>query len=190
MIADMNSLPLWKCLDVTSGRPSLDSMVALLERNAFKAPRSGSACVQLIWENRTTITCDPPPPDHPPPDHPPPDPSIPPPIPLPISEPPPGPSEPEIPIIPEIPLIDQCENGIRSEAEERLKTCLESSFKTDNGRIMLENDLLLFDNSEEWIQEMIREWHPRLKSTVREEFSEAIHLWMLSQPIPSSSQSE
>lgn len=170
----MSSLAFWKCLDVTSGRPSLDSMVSLLERNAFKAPRSGSACLQLLWANKTTITCDPLPsidpilPDLP---------EI---LPEKILEPFPSELSSE-PIPLDLPLIDQCENGIRSEAEERLKTCLESSFKTDNGRIMLENDLLLFDNSEEWIQEMIREWHPRLKSTVREEFSEAIHLWMLSQ---------
>jgi hypothetical protein len=81
------------------------------------------------------------------------------------------------------PLQDQCENGLRAEAEERLKTCLESSFRTDNGRIMLENDLMLFDvdAKEEWLKEVLSEWLPRLKSTFHDEFILAINLWVLSQ---------
>lgn len=167
MILHMSLLPFWTCLDIQAGRPTVDSMVALLELNSLKAPRSGSACLQLLWANKTIISCEP--------------------LPPPLSEP--LLSEPlsSLPLEPhseppseQLPLIDQCEDGIRSEAEERLKTCLESSFKTDNGRIMLENDLLLFENSEGWIQEMIQEWHPRLNSAVHNEFTEAIHLWILS----------
>lgn len=170
MISDMNLLPFWKSFGCE--RPSLDAMITLLEKNNLTAPRSGFACIQMLWANRESISA----------------------VPLPKEAILPEPIIPEEEILAEaalsdeilaeppreIPLIDQCENNILSEAEERLKSCIDSSYRTDNGRIMLENDLLLFENSESWLAEMIKEWHPRLKSTMRDEFSEAIHLWMAS----------
>jgi len=130
--------------------PTLDEMRALLESNGLDAPRSGSACVKLIWENRDTVRLAPPPPSR---------------------------------DLGALDLETQCENGILAEAEERLKSCIQSSFNTDNGRIMLENDLLLFDfaSKDEWLRETMNEWLPRLKSTFHDEFILAINLWVLSQ---------
>jgi hypothetical protein len=152
-IADLKLLPFWKELEIVNDRPTLDSMHKLLEKHGISAPRSGSACIQLLWDHRLTLGSSP--------------------LPAPTATPAPPP-----PVF--YPLIDQCETGLRAEAEERMKTCIESSYRTDNGLIMLENDLVLFVNSDDWLRETINEWLPRLKSTMQDEFKEAIQLWVLS----------
>jgi len=81
----------------------------------------------------------------------------------------------------------QCENTLLAEAKERLISCVMSSFRTDAGIIMLENDLIMFEDVEpeaevgEWVVRMRSEWTNRLHSSVVEDFEEALDLWVLSQ---------
>lgn len=157
MIEELEKEPFWV------EKPSLEFMRDLLQKNGLEAPRSGARCVQLIYEHRERIRMSTPPSPIPAPH-----------IPAPT---PPTPSM-------NYPLEDQCEDSIKSESEERLKSCLASSFRTDNGTIMLENDLLLFISDKldpvEWVQTMLDEWLPRLDSKKHEEFKVGLHLWILS----------
>lgn len=80
----------------------------------------------------------------------------------------------------------QCENSLLAEAKERLLSCVLSSFRTDAGVIMLENDLILFQEERqeevsEWVSRMRNEWSSRLHSSVLDDFFEALDLWVLSQ---------
>jgi hypothetical protein len=84
-----------------------------------------------------------------------------------------------------IPLIDQCEFSLEAEALERLKACVQACFKTDRGIILLENELLLYEDVEEsyrdtWFTETCEAWKDRLHSSLSEEFCSALGLWMVS----------
>ena len=79
-----------------------------------------------------------------------------------------------------VPLIDQCENTIEAESLERLKNVIFNSFKTDRGIIMLENDLLLYNDIEDkdaWIHETCNEWKQKLNSKDADEFCQSLYLW-------------
>lgn len=94
------------------------------------------------------------------------------------------------------PDADQCGVSLQSEAMERLKTVVQTSYKTDAGLIILENDLAFFydldSNSQNsakyteqivaWVAEMKRNWKDRIHSTVWGEFEEALELWTLTAP--------
>lgn len=80
----------------------------------------------------------------------------------------------------------QCECSLLSEAQERFQSCLQTSFRTNNGEIMLENDLAMFEdvaeeNVLEWVKEMRERWSSRLHSNVFHDFEEALDLWVLAQ---------
>lgn len=82
------------------------------------------------------------------------------------------------------PLIDQCEFSLEAEALERLKACVQACFKTDRGIILLENELLLYEDVEEsyrdtWFSETCEAWKDRLHSSLSEEFCSALGLWMV-----------
>ncbi len=84
-----------------------------------------------------------------------------------------------------LPLIDQCEFSLEAEALERLKACVQACFKTDRGIILLENELLLYEDVEEsyrdtWFTETCEAWKDRLHSSLSEEFCSALGLWMVS----------
>lgn len=83
-----------------------------------------------------------------------------------------------------IDFTTQCDSNILEEAESRLKLCVETSFKSDNGLIMLENDLLLFQDDPPsdisiWVEEMISSWSSKLHSSVQLDFREALELWVI-----------
>lgn len=64
--------------------------------------------------------------------------------------------------------------------------CVLTSFRTDAGLIMLENELSLFedeaaDEVASWVVNMRDTWSSRLHSKVLEDFYEALDLWVLSQ---------
>jgi hypothetical protein len=85
----------------------------------------------------------------------------------------------------EPPLIDQCETTLEAEALERLTSCVNACFKTDRGIILLENELLLYQDVEEsyrdtWFSETCEVWKDRLHSSLGEEFCTALGLWMVS----------
>ena len=84
-----------------------------------------------------------------------------------------------------LPLIDQCEYSLEAEALERLTACIHACYKTDRGIILLENDLLLYQDVDEsykdtWYIETCNEWKDRLHSSLVEEFCTALGLWMVS----------
>ena len=78
---------------------------------------------------------------------------------------------------------DLCENSLLAEAEERLAFALTTSFKTDVGSILLENDLLLWidtdaENDEKWLETMAENWSQKLHTNVVEDFCNALALWV------------
>jgi hypothetical protein len=77
----------------------------------------------------------------------------------------------------------QCEFTLEAEAIERIKFCIGTSFRTDAGLIMLENDLALYEEIDptqllKWIQDMKEAWKNRLHSKIYPEFEEAFDLWV------------
>ena len=80
---------------------------------------------------------------------------------------------------------DTCEDSLQAESLERLISIINTSFKTDAGRVMLETDLASFYEGEpilEWIARMKEEWSSRIHSTVFDLFCESLELWVLSAP--------
>lgn len=77
----------------------------------------------------------------------------------------------------------QCEFTLEAEAIERIKYCIGTSFRTDAGIIMLENDLALYEDIQKdqlvkWIQDTKEAWKNRLHSKIYPEFEEAFDLWV------------
>lgn len=89
----------------------------------------------------------------------------------------PAPSPPALP-----PLPDQCAPTLRAEAEERLRAVVEANFKTSRGLIVLENDLMLYENEDpvSWIRRMRDDWSSKLHSLWLDEFENALELWIAS----------
>lgn len=82
----------------------------------------------------------------------------------------------------------QCDNSLLAEAHERMVSCVITSFRTDAGLIMLENELSMFeestqDNVSSWVHTMRNAWSSRLHSKVLDDFCEALDLWVLSQNV-------
>ncbi len=75
---------------------------------------------------------------------------------------------------------DVCANTIEVEALEILRRIALVNFSGDNGLICLENDLLLYDGSDEWILNMKKEWEFRLHSQWVDTFMNALELWIVS----------
>ena len=82
----------------------------------------------------------------------------------------------------------QCENSLLAEAHERMVSCVITSYRTDAGLLLLENELIMFqDQTSEgvtnWVQTMRNAWSCRLHSKVLDDFCEALDLWVLSQNV-------
>ena len=98
-------------------------------------------------------------------------------------EPPPPPPAPTIPTLPTLPpLPDQCAPTLRAEAEERLRAVVEANFKTSRGLIVLENDLMLYEQEDPvgWIRRMREDWSSKIHSQWLDEFENALELWIAS----------
>jgi len=83
------------------------------------------------------------------------------------------------------PLQDnQCDSTLEAEATERMLTCINACFKTDRGVILLENDMLLFqdvlpEEQDQWLRETCERWKNLLHSALQDEFCSALRLWFL-----------
>jgi hypothetical protein len=82
----------------------------------------------------------------------------------------------------------QCDNSLLAEAHERMVSCVITSFRTDAGLILLENELSMFQEETPesialWVQTMRNAWSSRLHSKVLDDFCEALDLWVLSQDV-------
>lgn len=89
-------------------------------------------------------------------------------------------------LLPPMPSLEenQCDSTLAAECTERMLTCIHACFKTDRGVIMLENDMLLFqdvekDAQEEWYSETCERWKGLLHSALQEEFCSALRLWFV-----------
>lgn len=74
-----------------------------------------------------------------------------------------------------------CRNTPMDEAVERLTTIVNVCFRTGNGLVWLENDLVLWDSSdpERWLAQMRSEWGNRIHSGWLDEFMNALELWIV-----------
>lgn len=86
-----------------------------------------------------------------------------------------------------------CSNSLMSEATERLLAVIATSFKTDTGQVMLENDMSMlheilmderdpsnqYSNMQKWVVDTLKEWESRMHSSVFDEFKHALELWAL-----------
>lgn len=164
---------IWSRISVND-RPDTSLMVALLSDMGVQLTvrPSGSACLRVLHDNLDTIEqrlASQRPPDPPTP-----------PAPTPRSLLPPQPASHDFD------ESTQCENSLLAEAHERLLSCVITSFRTDAGLIMLENELSLFqeetpDSVSAWVSRMRTAWSSRLHSKVLDEFFEALDLWVVSQ---------
>lgn len=89
-------------------------------------------------------------------------------------------------LLPPMPPLqeNQCDSSLEAEATERMLTCIQACFKTDRGVIMLENDMLLFqdvleEEHDQWYTETCEKWKGLLHSALQEEFCSALRLWFL-----------
>jgi hypothetical protein len=187
LLLELKTFPLlWEKICNSSSTPDVDSMISLLKEAGFliNARLSGSTCIKTIHQYKHELEAflaqgkkeeAPPPPPEP--------------------EPEPEPEETEA-IRKEAEEFDyfstfpfdpdsQCEFTLESEAIERLKYCIGTSFRTDAGIIMLENDLSMFDEVtpdqlSKWVLEMRDTWKNRLHSKIVAEFEESLDLWVAS----------
>lgn len=168
----------------TDSRPDVSLMILLLTDMGvqLQARPSGSACLKVLVDNlefiearlRDAQAAEPPPPAPQPPSAP---------------EPPHSPPSRSADALISPNDFDasmQCENTLLAEAHERMVACVLTSFRTDAGLIMLENELSLFedeaaDEVASWVVNMRDTWSSRLHSKVLEDFYEALDLWVLSQ---------
>jgi hypothetical protein len=89
-------------------------------------------------------------------------------------------------LLPPMPSLEenQCDSTLQAECTERMLTCINACFKTDRGVILLENDMLLFQDvereaQEEWYTETCERWKGLLHSALQEEFCSALRLWFV-----------
>lgn len=185
---ELQSYPLlWQKITNGTSMPDVELMIQLLKSAGFTVQNrpSGSVCIKSIFqykeeieaylkantepEKEESIMQE----------------NIPEPEPIISEEKPSLPEEkPNIPeeIFPFDPYT-QCESTLESEAVERLKACIATSFRTDAGIIMLENDLSMFEDADDytqWVETMRSSWKDRLHSKISGEFNEALDLWVAS----------
>jgi len=174
---------LWTRITIDA-RPDVSLMISLLTDMGVQmnSRPSGSACLKVLLDNVDLIE------DRLRAAHVPPTPEpleLPPPAVEP-SPPPPPPRHDEEAFVEDIDASMQCANTLLAEAHERLVTCVLTSFRTDSGLIMLENELSLFqeetpDTVAAWVTRTRDAWSSRLHSKVLDDFHEALDLWVVSQ---------
>jgi len=163
----------------TDSRPDVSLMISLLVEMGvqLQSRPSGFACLKVLVDNlefiEQRLRDGPPASDAAPP---------------PQNDEPPSPEAP-----PQVRTVDEpideslhCANTLIAEAHERMVSCVLTSFRTDTGLIMLENELSLFNEEEPdtvpaWVVRMRETWSSRLHSKVLDDFFEALDLWVLSQ---------
>jgi hypothetical protein len=173
----------------TNDKPDVNLMIQLLNEMGFQllARPSGATCLQTLAQHADAIeqalSAES--------SNAPPDPNVPPPsndnpVQEAFSEETQGaPQQRDAAVIP-FDDTSQCENSLLAEAKERLLSCVMSSFRTDAGVIMLENDLIMFEDVAPedvagWVLRTRAEWDGRLHSKVVDDFHESLDLWVLSQ---------
>jgi hypothetical protein len=174
----------------TESRPDVSLMISLLTEMGvqLQSRPSGFACLKVLVDNLEVIEQrlrDGPPQSTPPTSDSPPQSTPPTTDEPPQSDPPPLPPQSRV-VEDALDESIHCANTLLAEAHERMVACVLTSFRTDAGLIMLENELSLFNEEEPdtvpaWVVRMRDTWSSRLHSSVLDDFFEALDLWVLSQ---------